>query len=73
MYTLTVKKDENNASSYSERLDEDTLSWNFNSEFIRDINNGHFPAYVTAYCNINYDNMTWIVGIASSDDFKIVF
>jgi hypothetical protein len=74
MYTLTIKKDENNASSYSETLDDNnTLSWNFSPEYIGDINNGNFPADVTAYCNINYDNMMWIVGIASSDDFEISF
>jgi hypothetical protein len=72
-YTLMVRNDENNTSSYSETLDDNTLSWNFRPEFIENINNGNFPAYVTAYCNINYDNMTWIVGIASSDNFKILF
>jgi hypothetical protein len=44
-------------------------------EFIKDgiWASGEYPAYVTAYCNLTYDNFPWAVGIAQSETFTASF
>jgi hypothetical protein len=34
---------------------------------------GTLPVYVTAYCNLNYENLTWSVEIARSNEFTAAF
>jgi len=76
-YIITVNKDENWSISFSE-LVENELKWNFIPRFVEDFNktdtelNGK-NAYVTAYCNIKYNNLLWEVGIARSNEFLISF
>jgi hypothetical protein len=51
------------------------LSWVFEPEFTDSLNeenaleSGSYPAYVTAFCNIIYDNIKWFVEIAKTPVF----
>jgi len=48
------------------------LTWDFTQmpEELKDhLSSGDYPAYIRAYCNIIYDNLSWIIEIAKSDVF----
>jgi len=51
------------------------LTWNFEpliSDALKEsghLASGDYPAYITAFCNIIYDNLTWEVEIAKTDIF----
>jgi hypothetical protein len=74
-YSVTVKVDSYNSIGYGQLKDE--LEWEFLSGMLDDykkdnINiSGDFAAYVTAYCNINYNNILWTVGVANSKEFTV--
>jgi hypothetical protein len=76
-YDVTVKVDENNSTSFSQ-TGIDALAWDFsamNDTFQRDNVqlSGTLPVYVTAFCNLNYENLKWDVEIARSNEFTIIF
>jgi hypothetical protein len=74
-YGVTVKVD-NGSIGYVEQV-EDELAWEFIpgmvEAFKRDNiqESGNLPAYVTAYCNINYGDLLWKVGIVNSKEFTV--
>jgi len=51
------------------------LTWNFEpliSDALKEdghLASGDYPAYITAFCNVIYDNLTWEVEIAKTDIF----
>jgi len=75
-YIVTVKADNYFSIGYGEQANN-KLTWDFLPQMIEDLEkdniqaSGNLPAYVTAYCNINYDDLLWIVGIATSKEFKV--
>jgi hypothetical protein len=74
-YIVTVKVDHYTSIGYSQL--KDALEWEFLPGMLDDykkdnINiSGDFAAYVTACCNINYDNILWTVGVVNSKEFTI--
>jgi hypothetical protein len=52
-----------------------TLTWNFEpliTDALKEdghLTSGDYPAYITAFCNIIYDNLTWEVEIAKTNVF----
>jgi hypothetical protein len=76
-YNVTVKKDAYWGISYSETVG-DNFSWDFSSmvDNCKKENielSGLLPAYATASCNLNFDELLWNVDIASSDEFIVSF
>jgi hypothetical protein len=75
-YVVTVRVDTNNSIGYGERV-EDKVAWEFLPRMVEDIKkdniqvSGNLPAYVTAYCNINYGDFLWTVGIVNSKEFTV--
>jgi hypothetical protein len=75
-YVVTVKADDNYTIGYGEYGDN-KLTWEFLPKMVEDIRNdniqvnGNLPAYVTAYCNINYDDLLWVVGVVASKEFMV--
>jgi hypothetical protein len=75
-YAVTVKVDTNNSLGYREQV-KDELAWEFLPEMAEDFKrdniqvSGNLPAYVTAYCNINYGDLLWAVGIVNSKEFTV--
>ena len=78
-YRVTVMLDDNMSISYGGNAG-DALMWDFSSFFtsLADVDipsnvniTGSFPAHVTVFGNLNYENITWYVGIARSDEFII--
>jgi len=51
------------------------LTWNFEpliSDALKEsghLTSGNYPAYITAFCNVIYDNLTWEVEIAKTNIF----
>jgi len=51
------------------------LTWNFEpliSDALKEdghLASGDYPAYITAFCNVIYDNLTWEVEIAKTNVF----
>ncbi|MDR2782495.1 MAG: hypothetical protein LBB48_01395 [Treponema sp.] len=74
-YVVTVKVD-NGSIGYGEQL-EDELAWEFIPGIVEGFKrdniqvNGNSPAYVTAYCKINYGDLLWTVGIVNSKEFLV--
>jgi len=52
------------------------LTWNFKpliSDALKEdghLTSGDYPAYITAFCNVIYDNLTWEVEIAKTNVFR---
>ena len=78
-YKVTVMLDGNMSISYGGNAGE-AMAWDFSSFFTSfadadipyDVSiTGIFPAYVTAYSNLDFENISWYVGIARSDEFSI--
>jgi hypothetical protein len=75
-YAVTIKADVDRTFGYGEQV-ENNLAWEFLPKMVEDFKrdniqvNGNLPAYVTAYCNINYDDLLWTVGIANSKEFTV--
>ena len=77
-FMVTVKKEEDIISSFSDMIGN-SLTWNFIPKIIYDFTrtgiyrSGEFSAYVIVYCNVNYENISWTVEIAKSNEFTIYF
>jgi hypothetical protein len=75
-YMVTIKVDTHDSIGYGERANN-KLTWEFLPQMVEDLKrdniqvNGNLPAYVTAYCNINYDDLLWMVGIVTSKEFTV--
>jgi hypothetical protein len=75
-YMVTIKVDDYNSIGYGEHGDN-KLTWEFLPGMTEDIRkdniqvSGNLPAYVTAYCNINYDDLLWVVGVVTSKEFTV--
>jgi hypothetical protein len=75
-YVVTVKADTNGTFGYGEQV-ENNLAWEFLPGMVEDFKrdniqaSGNLPAYVTAYCNINYGDLLWRVGIVNSKEFTV--
>jgi hypothetical protein len=75
-YMVTIKVDGYYSIGYGEHGDN-KLTWEFLPKMVKDLKmdniqvSGNLPAYVTAYCNINYDDLLWVVGVATSKEFTV--
>ncbi|WP_461254942.1 hypothetical protein [Treponema sp. R80B11-R83G3] len=75
-YAVTIKVDNNGSIGYHEGANN-KLTWEFMPKMIEDFKrdnieiSGNLPAYVTAYCNINFDDLLWIVGVVTSKEFMV--
>jgi hypothetical protein len=73
---VTIKVDDYNSIGYGEHANN-KLAWEFLPQMVEDIRkdnievSGNLPAYITAYCNINYDDLLWAVGVATSREFRV--
>jgi hypothetical protein len=60
---------------FTNTVSENILTMYFEPEMSDDLKkgdylkNGNYPAYITGYCNLIYDNITWGVEIAKSSEF----
>jgi hypothetical protein len=67
---------ENNSYAYTERTNE--AQSNFGGITI-DFNNdginlhGDYPAYITAFCNLENGIIPWTVAVAKTEDFNLDF
>lgn len=74
-YIVTVKADNNSLIGYGQFKDE--LEWEFLPSMLEGYKrdnihiSGNLPAYVTAYCNLNYNNILWTVGVVNSKEFIV--
>jgi hypothetical protein len=76
-YSITVAFDSENigVGYFTNTISENTLTMYFEPEMSDDLKkgnylkNGDYPAYITAYCNLIYDNIKWEVEIAKSQEF----
>jgi hypothetical protein len=75
-YMVTIKAGTNDSIGYGEHANN-KLTWEFMPRMIEDLKkdninvSGNLPAYVTAYCNINYDDLLWAVGVVTSKEFTV--
>ena len=76
-YRVTVMLDNNMSISYGGNAGE-AMTWDFSSfadsfayNFYNSDITGSFPAHVTVFSNLIYENITWDVGIARSHEFII--
>jgi hypothetical protein len=75
-YVVNIKANDYYSIGYSE-LVNNNLTWEFFPQMAEDLRkdniraSGNLPAYVTAYCNINYDNLLWAVGVVTSKEFTV--
>ncbi|WP_461248695.1 hypothetical protein, partial [Treponema sp. R6D11] len=75
-YAVTIKVDNFGSIGYHEGVNN-KLTWEFMPKMIEDLKkdniqvSGNLPAYVTAYCNINFDDLLWIVGVVTSKEFTV--
>ncbi len=76
IYQTTVRVDKNMSLGYGEMIDN-ALTWIFypamKEDFIKDgiEASGDLSAFVTVYCNLIYENIPWMVGIAQSEEFTV--
>jgi hypothetical protein len=77
-FTVSIEVTENGSLGFGtfHKPTIEGLSWVFEPEMSVDlresvyVENGiHYPAYVTACCNIFYDNITWAVELAKTPKF----
>ena len=72
-YSVKIDVSSHGSLGYSDR--GTGLHWDFEPQMTNDLKegehlqNGNYPAYVTAYHNIIYDNVTWTVEIAKTPEF----
>jgi hypothetical protein len=72
-YSVTIDVSENGSIGYSDK--GTGLHWDFEPQMTRGLiegdylKTGYYSAYVTAYRNINYDNVTWSVEVAKTPEF----
>ena len=72
---IIQKHTETEVQSFGINRDTDGLKWVFEPEITNSLNEdndlekGNYPAYITAFCNIIYDNIKWFVEIAKSSEF----
>jgi hypothetical protein len=76
VFSVTVMDKTNRSYAYTEKGNE--LQSNFsgitNDFKAKGLNlHGQYPAYVTAFCNLTNDKVTWTVAVARTDDFNIDF
>ena len=71
MYSVNIDMAEKGSLGYGEEI-ADSLSWYFEPELSDEmtaggyLEKGEYPAFVTAYCILNYDNLSWSVEVAKS-------
>jgi hypothetical protein len=76
MYKATIDIDDNHSIGYGEGA-TDSLSWHFlpsmTENFVKEgfQEKGTFPAFVTVFCNLVHEDITWSVGVAQTRDFRI--
>ena len=76
MYQATIEIDKTRSIGYGENS-TDALSWTFMPKMTEDFKNegihqtGDFSAFVTFFCNLVHDNITWMVGVAQTERFTI--
>lgn len=78
-YSIKVSIDSENtnigAGGFSHTISENILTMYFEPEMSDGLKKadylkkGEYPAHITAYCNLIYDNITWEVEIAKSREF----
>ncbi len=74
-YIVTLLVDGHSSIGFGQVV-ESGLSWEFLPQMADDLKKDNItvsgtPAFVTAYCNINYENLVWMVGIANTDEFTV--
>ena len=73
-YSVTIDLADKGSLGYAENIMH-ALSWDFEPQLTSDLKegsymeSGNYPAYVTAYCNLNHDHLTWRVEIAKTKVF----
>jgi len=73
-YSVKIDLSENGSLGYSDKS-TDGLHWDFEPQMTFDLKegeylqSGNYSAYVTAYRNVIYDNVTWAVEIAKTPEF----
>jgi len=73
-YRVSIDSSENGSLSYSDKS-TNGLYWDFEPQMTYDfkkgeyLQSGNYSAYVTAYRNVIYDNVTWAVEIAKTPEF----
>lgn len=76
MYKVTIDIAADRSIGYGEGA-TDALSWYFmpamKKDFLKEgfLDMGTFPAFVTVFSNLVYENITWSVGIAQTNEFMI--
>ncbi|WP_319477082.1 hypothetical protein [Marispirochaeta aestuarii] len=76
MYKVTIDIAADRSIGYGEGA-TDALSWQFmpsmKEDFVKEgfQDTGTFPAFVTVFSNLVYENITWSVGIAQTEEFMI--
>ena len=74
-YTVHINKGEGESWGYRDEALESTLTWEFEPRITDELQDtdylesGDYDAYVTAFCNIMYDNVLWGVELAKSPVF----
>ena len=73
LYAVKLDLSDHGSLGYSDK--GTGLHWDFESQMTKDLKegehaqNGNYPAYVTAYCHVIYDNVIWAVEIAKTPEF----
>ncbi|WP_319477062.1 hypothetical protein [Marispirochaeta aestuarii] len=76
MYKVTIDIAADRSIGYGEGV-IDALSWHFmpsmKEDFVKEgfQDKGTFPAFVTVFSNLVYEDITWSVGIAQTEEFMI--
>jgi len=72
-YVASIEAGEGAAIGYGDN-EVNALTWNFANmpEELKDhLSSGNYPAYIRAFCNIIYDNLSWMIEIAKSEVFAV--
>jgi hypothetical protein len=78
-FDANIDKGDNSSIGYSEIKTVDYLTWNFEPLMTNDLkptgylDAGSYPAYITAYSNLVYENIEWSVEIAKSEEFTFTY